>query len=78
MDSYLLPNVPRIVKLQKTKAQSVESKLEEAIQRMEIVAAGSYDNIMVLSLYWKSDDTGHGGAADSDLFIQTLSQLQNV
>ena len=77
MDSYLLSNVPRsIVKLQRTKAQSVKAKLEEAIQRIQIAAASSYDNIIVLSLYWKSDDTG--GAADSDLFIQTLSQLQNV
>ena len=74
--SNLLPGVPRIVELQRMKAQGVEAKLEEAIQRMQIAAADSYNNITVVSIYWKSDDTG--GAADSDLFIQTLSQLQNV
>ncbi|KIL66074.1 hypothetical protein M378DRAFT_161299 [Amanita muscaria Koide BX008] len=76
MDRYLVSNVPHIFDLQRTKAQTVETSIDEAIQRMQIAASDSYDNVSVFSIYWNSDDTG--GAEDSSLFIQTLSKLQNV
>ena len=76
MDRYLLSNVPRIVNLQRMTAQTIETRIDEAIQQMQIVVSDAYDNISVLSIYWQSDDTG--GAEDSSLFIQTLSMLQNV
>ena len=43
---------------------------------MQIAVLDSYDNVSVLSIYWKSDD--NGGAEDNSLFIQTLSKLWNV
>ena len=73
MDRY---NVPPIVGLQRTTAQTVETKFDEAIQRMPIAVSDSYDDISVFSIYWKSDDTG--GREDSSLFIDTVSKLQNV
>ena len=76
MDRYLLSNVPHIVDLQRMTAQTIETRIDEAIQRMQIALSDSYDNVSVFSIYWKSDDTG--GADDSSLFIQTLSKLQNV
>jgi hypothetical protein len=76
MDRYLLPNVPHVVDLQRMTAQTIETRIDEAIQRMQIAVSDSYDNVSVFSVYWKSDDTG--SAEDSSLFIQTLSQLQNV
>lgn len=76
MDRYLFSNVSHIVGLQKVTAQTVEARVREAIQRMQIAASDSYDNVSVWSIYWESDDTG--GAEDSSLFIQTLSKLQNV
>jgi len=76
MDRCLLSNVPHIVDLQGMTAQIIETRIDEAIQRMQIAVSDSYDNVSVFSIYWKSDDTG--GAEDSSLFIQTLSKLQNV
>ena len=52
------------------------SRIDEAIQRMQIVVLDSYDNVSVFSIYWKSVD--NGGAEDSSLFIQTFSKLWNV
>ena len=75
MDRYLL-NVPHIVDLQRTTAQTVETRIDEAMQRMQIAVSDSYDDVFVFSIYWKSDDTG--GADDSSLFIHALSKLQNV
>jgi len=66
----------RIFDLQRITAQTVETKIDEAIQRMQIAVSDSYDDVSVFSIYWKSDDTG--SAEDSSLFIQTLSTLQNV
>jgi hypothetical protein len=76
MDHYLLSNVPHIVNLKRMTAQTVETRIDEAIQRMHIAVSDSYDNVSVFSIYWKSDNTG--GAEDSSLFIQTLSKLQNI
>jgi hypothetical protein len=72
----MVSNVPHIVDLQRASAQTVETGIDEAIQRMHIAVSDSYDNVSVFSIYWKSDQTG--GAEDSSLFIQTLSKLQNV
>lgn len=76
MDRFLLANVPRIIELQKTNAQTIEANFNEAITRTQMTSRDSYDRIIVLSMYWESDDTG--GAEDSNLFIDTLSQLENV
>jgi hypothetical protein len=76
MDRYLLPNVPDIPVLKRTTAQTVEARIDEAIQRMQIAVSDSYDSVSLLSIYWKSDDTS--GREDSSLFIDTLSKLQNV
>ena len=76
MDRYLLSNVPHIVDLQRMTAQTIETRIDEAMQRMQIALSDSYDNVSVLSIYWKSDDTG--SAEGSSLFIQALSKLQNV
>ena len=76
MDRYLLADVPRIVALQKTSAQTVETRIDEAKQRMQIAVSDSYEDVSVFSIYWKSDDTG--GGDDSQLFIDTVSNLQNV
>ena len=76
VDRYLLSNVPHIADLQTATAQTVETRINEAIQRMHIAVSDSYDNVSVFSTYWKSDNTG--GVEDSSLFIQTLSKLQNV
>jgi hypothetical protein len=62
--------------LQRTTAQTVETRIDEVMQRMQIAVSDSYDDVSVFSIYWKSDDTG--GAEDSSLFIHTLSKLQNV
>jgi len=51
--------------------KTVETTIGEATR-----LADSYDTISVLSIYWKSDDTGC--AEDSSLFVQTLSKLHNV
>ena len=53
----------------------METRIDEAIQRMQIAVSDSYDNVSVFSIYWKSDDTG---AEDSSLFIQTTSKLHSV
>jgi hypothetical protein len=76
IDRYLPSNVPHIVDLQRTTAQAVETRIDEAMQRMQIAVSDSYDDVSAFSIYWKSDDTG--GAEDSSLFIHTLSKLQNV
>ena len=76
MNRYLHSNLPPIVDLKRTSAQTVETRIDEAIQRMQIAASDSYDNVSVFSIYWKSDNTG--GAEDSSLFIQTISKLHNV
>jgi len=76
IDRYLLSNLPPIVDLQRMDAQTVETRIDEAIQRMQSAVSDSYDNISVFSIYWTSDDTG--GAEDSSLFIQTISKLHNV
>ena len=76
MDRYLPSKVSHIVNLQRVTAQTIETRIDEAIQQMQIAVSDSYDKVSVLSIYWKSDDTG--GAEDSSLFIQTLSKLQNV
>jgi hypothetical protein len=76
VDRYLLSNVPHIVDLQRTTAQTVKERLDEAMQRMQIVVSDSYDTISVFSIYWKSDNTG--AEHDSSLFIKTLSKLENV
>ena len=76
MDRYLLSSVPHIINLQTATAQTVETRFDEAIQRLHIAVSDCYDNVSVFSIYWKSDDTG--GAEDSSLFIQTFSKLQNV
>jgi hypothetical protein len=73
MDRCLLSNVPHIAELQRMTAQTIETKIDEAIQRMQTAAPDSYDGVSVCSVHWKS-----GGAEDSSLFIQTLSKLQNV
>ena len=39
------------------------SRIDEAIQRMQIVVLDSYDNVSVFSIYWKSVD--NGGAEDT-------------
>jgi hypothetical protein len=74
MERYLLSSVPHIVDLQTATAQTVETRIDKAIQRLHIAVSDS--NVSVFSIYWKSDDTG--GAEDSSLFIHTLSKLQNV
>jgi hypothetical protein len=81
MDRYLLKsNVPhvQVVNLQRSTAQTVEARIDEATQRMQLRVAvlDSYDIISVLSIYWKSGDTG--SAEDSSLFIETVSKLHNV
>jgi hypothetical protein len=55
MDRYLLSSVPRIVDLQRTTAQTVETRIEEAIQRMQIAVSDSYEDFSVFSVYWQSD-----------------------
>ena len=57
-------------------AASVETKVNAAIQRIQTATTDFYENILVFSTYWESDDTG--GMQDSDLFIRTLSQLHTV
>jgi hypothetical protein len=76
MDRCLLSNVPRISGLQKIAAQTVETRINEAIQRMQIAVSDSYEDVSVFSIYWKSDDTGC--REDSELFINTLVKHQNV
>jgi hypothetical protein len=76
IDRYLLSNLPPIVDLQRMSAQTVETRIDEAMQRMQIAVSDFYDNVSVFSIYWKSDDTG--SAEDSSLFIQTISKLHNV
>jgi hypothetical protein len=76
MDRFLLANVPRIVELQKTNVETIQANFDEAIERTQLTSRDSYDHITVLSMYWESDDTG--SAEDSNLFIETLSQLENV
>ena len=75
MDRYLLSNVPHIADLQRSTAQTVETRIDEAIQRMQIAVSDSYDTVSVFSMYWKSDT---GGGEDSSLFIGALSKLRNV
>jgi hypothetical protein len=58
MNRYLPSNIPHIVDLQTATAQTVETRIDEAIQRMRIAVSDSYDNFSVFSIYWKSDDTG--------------------
>jgi hypothetical protein len=58
------------------KEQTVETRVNEAIQQMQIAVSDSYNDISVFSIYWKSDDTG--GREDSFLFINTVLKLQNV
>ena len=77
MDQYLLSRVPPIVQdLQKTDTNSVQTRIEEAIQRMRLTTSDDYNSISVFSVYWESDETG--GKDDSSLFIDTLSKLRNV
>jgi len=76
MDRYLLSNVSPVVGLQRAAAQTVQTRIDEAIQRMQIAVSDSYDDISVFSIYWKSDDTG--SREDSTQFIDTVSKLQNV
>ena len=75
MDRYLLSSDPHITDLQRSTAQTVKTRIDEAIQRMQIAVSDSYDSLSVFSIYWKSDDTG---GEESSLFIDTLSKLQNV
>ena len=69
------PPVPQTqpVKLERVTAQTIETRIGEAIRRLQNAVSDSYDNICVFSVYWQSDDTG---AADSSLFIHTHSQLR--
>ncbi|KAF8224179.1 hypothetical protein L208DRAFT_1312872 [Tricholoma matsutake] len=76
MDCYLHSNVHCIVDLQRTTAQTIETRIDEAIQQMQIMVLDSYDDVSIFSIYWKSDDTG--GREDSSLFIHTVSKLQNI
>jgi hypothetical protein len=76
MDRYLLSNVPHIVDMQRVEAKTVETRIDEAIQRMQVATSDSYDIVSVFSIYWVSDNTG--GVDDSTLFTNTLSNLQNV
>ena len=73
MDRYLLSNIPPIVNLQGIAAQTVETRVDEAIQRMQVAVSNSYDNLSVFSIFWKLGDTG--SAEDSSLFTQTISKL---
>ena len=80
IDQYS-PIVPLIVPqtqpvdLERVTAQTIETKIGEAIARLQNAVSDSYDNICVFSIYWESDDT-QAGAADSSLSIHTLSQLR--
>ncbi|KAF8348537.1 hypothetical protein F5887DRAFT_950526 [Amanita rubescens] len=74
MDRY--NKIPRNDYLQRTTAQTVETRIDEAMQRLQIAVLDSYDDVSVFSIYWESDDTG--GREDSSLFIHTVSKLQNV
>jgi hypothetical protein len=76
IDRYLLSNLPPIVDPQGVSAQTVETRIDEAMQRMQIAVSNSCDNVSVFPIYWKSDDTG--GAEDSSFFIRTISKLHNV
>lgn len=49
MDRYLLSDALR---LQKVTARTIESMIDEAIQRMQIVTSDSYNDIFVFSIYW--------------------------
>jgi hypothetical protein len=76
MDHYLRSNLPPLVGLQRMSAQTIKTRIDDAILRMQTAVSDSYDNVFVFSMYWKSDDTG--GAEDSSLFIETISKLRNV
>ena len=41
----MVSNVPHIVDLQRASAQTVETGIDEAIQRMHIAVSDSYDNV---------------------------------
>lgn len=45
MDRYLLSNVPHITELQRTTAQIVEARIEEAMERMQIAVSDSYESL---------------------------------
>jgi len=76
MDSYLFSNIHSAIAAQKMTVGSVETRVDAALQRIQIATADSYDHIAICSLHWGSDDTG--GAKDSALFIKTLETLKNV
>jgi hypothetical protein len=47
MNRYLPSNIPHIVDLQTATAQTVETRIDEAIQRMRIAVSDSYDNFSI-------------------------------
>jgi hypothetical protein len=74
LDRYLFYDVPHTVNLQRRTEQSTDSKINDAIHRMQSGLTDSYDSISILSLIWKNDNTGAG--KDSELFIKTMSKLR--
>ena len=51
MDRYLLSSDPHITDLQRSTAQTVKTRIDEAIQRMQIAVSDSYDSLSVFSIY---------------------------
>jgi len=74
MDAYLFSNFTRAVQAQIGSVESVKTKIDNAVNRIQTAAADSYDSISVYSINWAEDDTG--GMQDCELFIETVSKLQ--
>lgn len=74
MDAYLFSNFNRAVQAQIASAESVMTKINNAVIRIQTATADSYDSISVYSINWAEDDTG--GMQDCELFIKTVSKLQ--
>jgi hypothetical protein len=76
LDSYLLANVPAVVNLQRLESKTIEHRVSAAIERVRLASLDHYDNILVESMYWGSDNTG--SKQDSHLFLQTIVKLGNA
>ena len=76
LDRYLCASVPSIVNLQKLESMTVKKSIEEAISRITAASLDHYNSIFAQSIRWPSDDTG--SMDDSDLFMKTISKLQNT
>ena len=74
MDAFLFSNINRAVQAQIASVETIKTRINNAVHRIQTATADSYDSISVYSIHWAEDDTG--GINDCELFIETVSQLQ--